>query len=77
MNIATRGNSPELCYVACEDCGTANEVVMVTLTTDGRLFYVASCQECCESLFVPIELSEDEFKAWWIAGMLVTDVEVA
>jgi len=75
MNVATRGNSPELCYVACPDCETANEVVMVTLTDDGNMFYVASCQECCETLLVPVELSEDEFKTWWLGGMLMFSVE--
>lgn len=68
-----RSHSPEECAMTCPDNGTAIVINMTLLTDGNRAVHVGTCPTCRDHVTVKanVELTPDEFKEFYMAGVPV------
>ena len=79
LKIPSReGISPDHLYIACTDCGTPCLIRLALLCDNGKLVYIAVCGECADHLSIRmwVDISSEEWKSMWLAGVPVVHYEV-
>lgn len=69
-----QSNSPDLTYHPCDECG--HRIVLNNpCLLNGKLVYILYCDICFngEDTYVVFDLTEDELKALFLAGIPILD----